>query len=223
MKVITFIALFLSCITGLTIFNHFSIHGSISLVYGLTAFFLTLNLLICYWELCLFACIDKITADNNHYRETYPDNKSQPAIDFVTTKMRCKDVFSASFWSHIWSTYAMFDGSYADRKTYGFAIDIGNGMSTLIPSLLLHLAFTYQFLPAQIIGIIALLFFYQVTYGTFLYWVSFLVNKRHKLISFKENMIYIVGTNVPWVIFGLIGIYASIRLVLDNNYSVFVL
>ena len=115
----------------------------------------------------------------------------------------------------------MFDGSYADRRTFGFAIDIGNGMSTLIPSLLLHIGFTYQFLPAQIIGIIALLFFYQVTYGTMLYWVSFIVNKRYKLISFKENMMYIVGTNVPWVIFGLIGIYASIRLILENSYAVF--
>lgn len=115
----------------------------------------------------------------------------------------------------------MFDGSYADRKTFGFAIDIGNGMSTLIPCLILHFAFTYQVFPAQIIGIIALLFFYQVTYGTLLYWVSFLLNKRHKLISFNENMLYIVGTNVPWVIFGLIGIYASIMMIIDNNYLVF--
>ncbi len=221
MRVLTFVSLFLIIVTGLTVYNHQLVHDSFNGVYLAVIFFLVLNILICAWELCLFAQIDYITETNKRFHQEFPNNKSQPVLNFLLHKMTLKDFFSGRFWSQVWSTYALFDGSYADRRTFGFNVDIGNGMSTLIPSLLLHIGYTYHFLPANIIGIISIMFFYQVTYNTSLYWVSFLVNKRHKLISFNENMIYIVGTNAPWVFFGIIGLYTSIRLTLDNNYSVF--
>ena len=221
MRVLTFVCLFLALLTGLTVFNHYQIHGSVNAIYIAVIFFLVLNILICGWELCLFAQIDHITETNHRFHQEFPDFKSQPVINFLLHKMSMKDFLSGKFWSQVWSTYALFDGSYADRRTFGFNVDIGNGMSTLIPSLILHIGYTYHFLPANIIGIISIMFFYQVTYCTSLYWVSFLVNGRHKLISFNENMIYIVGTNAPWVLFGLTGLYASIRLVLDNSYAVF--
>ena len=34
-------------------------------------------------------------------------------------------------------------------------------------------------------------------------------------------MIYIVGTNRPWFLFGLLGLYVSIRLILESNFTVF--
>ncbi len=61
MRVITFTCLFLAILTGLTAYNHYQVHGVVNAVYLATAFFLVLNILICFWELCLFAKIDHIS------------------------------------------------------------------------------------------------------------------------------------------------------------------
>ena len=221
MRVSTVISLFLTIGTALTFGLHFLIQGHLNWVYMVVGFFLVLNLMICFWELCLFKHIDHIKQRYDLHMANHADNKSQPVMDFMNAGVTRENIFSMKFWSETWSTYALFDGSYADKRTYGFAIDIGNGMSTLIPSLIVHIGLTIHFLPATGLGIIALLLFYQMTYGTVLYWISFVVNKRYRQISFGENMMYIVGTNAPWFIFGVVGIYSAIRLILDNNYSVF--
>lgn len=221
MRVSSLISLFLLIVSALTFGAHYSLHGVLNTTYIIVAFFLVLNLLICFWELCLFFCIDHIKSRFDKHKEEFSDNKSEAVMNFMNSKVTLKNVASMKFWSETWSTYALFDGSYADKRTYGFAIDIGNGMSTLIPSLIVHVGISVQFLPANILGIIALLLFYQMTYGTVLYWISFIVNKRYRLITFNENMMYIVGTNAPWFIFGVVGIYSSIRMILDNNFSVF--
>lgn len=221
MRVSTFISLFLVIVSAFTFVTHYSVHGMLNATYIVVAFFLVLNLLICFWELCLFFCIDHIKSRYDQHLDEFTENKSQAVIDFMNSRVTLQNVFSMKFWSETWSSYALFDGSYADKRTYGFAIDIGNGMSTLIPSLVVHVGLTFHFLPANILGIVALLLFYQMTYGTVLYWISFIVNKRYRLISLNENMMYIVGTNAPWFIFGVVGMYSSIRMILDNNFSVF--
>ena len=43
---------------------------------------------------------------------------------------------------------------------------------------------------------------------------------RHKLISRAEVSIYIWGANSGWVVCGLLGLYASIRLIVDGDYTV---
>ena len=48
----------------------------------------------------------------------------------------------------MWAFYTLYDGSYTDRRTYGFNIDIANGFFTLVPTLVLYAAFTVAFLPA---------------------------------------------------------------------------
>lgn len=221
MRVSTFIALFLTIVSAVTFSAHYLVHGVLNVTYIIVAFFLVLNLLICFWELCLFFRIDHIKSTYDSNLVEFSENKSKAVVNFMNSKVTLQNAFSMKFWSETWSSYALFDGSYADKRTYGFAIDIGNGMSTLIPSLIVHVGLTLHFLPANILGIIALLLFYQMTYGTVLYWISFIVNKRYRLISFNENMMYIVGTNAPWFVFGVVGIYSSVRMILDNNFSVF--
>ena len=44
------------------------------------------------------------------------------------------EALSLKTWASIWSTYAMIDPSYADTRSFGFWIDTGNGISTLIPT-----------------------------------------------------------------------------------------
>jgi hypothetical protein len=46
-------------------------------------------------------------------------------------------------------------------------------------------------------------------------------NHYRVLGQFKENMIYIAGTNSPRFLFGLHGLYVSIRLILENSFAVF--
>jgi len=115
----------------------------------------------------------------------------------------------------------MYDRSYANRKSFGFSVDAGNGLSTLIPCLILHAGFTYHFLDANILGIIMLAVMWQMAYGTLAYWFSFLVNGRHKLLTAEQNILVIIGSNVPWFLFSCAGLYCSVRLILDNSFSVF--
>ena len=199
---------------------HAVLHQQVSWWYLATNFFLILNILICYWEMCLFKHADYVSDHASALMDAHSHEKGKPVMAFLFDKISMKDVLSMKYWSQLWGVYALFDGSYADRRTFGFNVDIGNGMFSILPSLFIHLALTWHVFPAVVVGIVALCVFYQVTYCTFMYWVSFFQVGRHKHISFQEQCIYIWGTNAPWFIFGLIGVYVSIRLILDNNYLV---
>ena len=61
---------------------------------------------------------------------------------------------------------------------------------------------------------------WQWTYVTSVYWVSFFMVRRQRLINRAELYIYIGALNAPWVLFALLGLYVSARLILDGNYSV---
>ena len=62
--------------------------------------------------------------------------------------------------------------------------------------------------------------FWQWLYVSSLYVISFFVAKRDRMISRREVCIYIVGPNSPWILFALLGLYVSVRLILDGNYEV---
>ena len=117
-------------------------------------------------------------------------------------------------------TYALYDGSYADRRTYGFNADVSNEFFTAIPTLVLHATFTVAFLPAVFAGILGVMLFWQWTYMTSVYYVSFFVAGRQKLLSRSETLLYIWGASSPWVVFPLLELYVSIRLIVDGDYGV---
>ncbi|SMB29204.1 conserved membrane protein of unknown function [Sterolibacterium denitrificans] len=221
MNFLAFVGVFLVAVFGATAWNHYQLLGGFSVVYLLVIFFLSLNMLVCLWERVLYLRIDLIEKKNADYRRRFPADKNRPVLDFIFSKVAFSNLFSADYWSDVWATYSLFDGSYADKRTLGFNLDVGNGYWTLIPCLLLHLGFTYHFLPPNVIGIIALCFFYQVVYCTSVYWFSFFNVGRQRLNSRNENLVYIWGTNCPWVLFGLVGMYAAVRLILDNSWAVF--
>lgn len=89
---------------------------------------------------------------------------------FLTSKVPLKAAFSPTVWADVWATYATYDGSFADRRTYGFSVDVA---------------------------------------------------KRHRDLSRGELAGMIFGFNVPWIVFPLVGLYASIRLVVEGSYGVF--
>ena len=175
MKAMYFILSYLVLIPAVTTFNQYQVHGSFSLAYVIVVFFLGLNLLVNYWELILWYKVDFIKEKSDQYYAEHQEDKSLPMLEFMQSKVTLDKIFSPTYWAGAWIGYSMYDRSYANRKTFGFAADVGNGLSTLIPSLMLHIGFTYHFLDANIFGIIMLAFMWQMCYGTFIYWFSFLV------------------------------------------------
>ena len=219
MRVWQLILVYLVGVTGTVVGIHYAMHGFLHGVHIAMTFFMTLNLLICVWEWALLFRLKKIERESEEYLKNYADRKSRPAIKFMNDRATIPGIFLLSFWSRVWSGYAMFDGSYADKRTFGWAIDVGNGISTFIPSLILLAGITHHFLPARVLGIIGLILCYQMTYGTVIYWWSFAAAERYKRLLFREKVIFIAATNAPWFSFGVLGIYVSIRFILENGYG----
>ncbi len=194
-------------------------HPDVGIIYLVLALFLSINLVICYWEICLFFRRDYIEARTEYWRERKETGRS-PAVEFLTSRVPLKAVVSPTVWADVWASYAVYDGSFADRRTYGFNVDVGNGFITAVPTVILYATLTTEFLPPVTAGIVGIMMFWQWTYATSAYWMSFFMAKRHRLITRSELYVLIWGTNAPWVLCPLLGLYVSIHLVLDDSYRI---
>ncbi|MDE0700054.1 MAG: hypothetical protein OXH61_04930 [Acidimicrobiaceae bacterium] len=195
-------------------------HPDVGIMYLVLALFLSTNLVICYWEICLFFRRDYIETRTDYWRERQQETGRSPAVEFLKSKVPLKAALSPTVWADVWATYSVYDGSFADRRTYGFNVDVGNGFVTVVPSVILYATITTEFLPPIAAGVLGIMMFWQWTYATSAYWMSFFVAKRHRRITRSELYILIWGTNAPWVLCPLLGFYASIRLVVDDSYRV---
>ena len=81
----------------------------------------------------------------------------------------------------------------------------------------------YPIVDAKVIGLIGLLKFYQEFYGTIIYALSFISNKRYLETSLIEALLFVVFANGLWFFFPLIGMWASIHMIYSGNYNVFIL
>ena len=213
-------AVVIAILTLLGIGTRYYVHGDLNAIHGLFSLFFSTNLLICYWEACLYLRRDYIEKRAVYWRERRRETGRTPAVEFLTTRVPLRRIFSTTVWAEAWATYAMVDGSYSDRRTFGFIVDIANGYFTPVPTLILYGAFTVGFLPAVVAGIIAAMLFWQWTYVSSLYWVSFFVAGRHALITKRELFVYIGVPNAFWVLCPAFGLYVSVRLILDGNYGI---
>lgn len=204
--------------TGIGI--NFWLNGILNACYCLLSLFFSINLMICYWEACLFWRRDYIEKRAGYWRERCAETGRTPAAAFMTTEIPLSRILSPTTWADAWASYSLYDGSYADRRTFGFNVDIANGFFTAIPSLVLYAAYTVAFLPATVAGILGAMLFWQWVYMTSVYIVSFYVVERHKLISKADTCFYIWGINSAWILFALLGLYVSIRLIVDGDYGV---
>src|SRR5262245_32344872 len=128
--------------TALPIYLHRHEHGVWNAHQMGLAFFVWLNAIIALWELCLFLRIDLIEEQHRRFAAEYRGRELERARDFFAMRVPIAKLFSATLWAELWSTYSVFDDSYADRKSFGFFVDIGNGFSTLVPSLLVLFGMT---------------------------------------------------------------------------------
>ena len=215
-----FAALVVATLTVLGIAGRYQVHGDLNVLHSLLSLFLSLNLLICYWEICLFLRRDLVETRTAYWRERRERTGRTPAVEFLRTKVPLVRLPSPTVWADVWAAYSQYDSSYADRRTFGFNVDIVNGFLTAVPTLLVYAAYTFRFLPALLTGIVGVILFWQVMYGASVYLISFFVAGRQTQISRWELYTWIVAPNSPWMAGGLLGVYVSIRLITDGDYSV---
>ena len=195
-------------------------YGDFNAIHCLLSLFFSINLLICYWEMCLFFKRDYIETRTEYWRRRRRETGRTPAVEFLTTRVPLRRILSPAVWADVWATYSLADGSFSDRRTWGFNVDVANGFFTPLPTLVLYVTFTLNFIPAVLAGMLGLILSWQWTYGTSVYWVSFFMARRQRLITRSELYLYIGALNAPWVLFALLGMYVSARLILDGDYSV---
>ena len=200
--------------------TRYYVHAELDVLHCLFSLFFSINLLICYWEACLFLRRDYIEQRTIYWRRRQSETGRAPVGEFLSTRVPWARVLSPTVWADVWATYSQFDESYADRRTFGFNVDIANGFVTPAPTLVLYAAYTVGFLPAVAAGILGVMVFWQWAYATSVYLVSFFVAKRQRLITTGEMYTYILAMSSPWVLFALLGLYVSVRLILDGNYGV---
>ena len=123
-------------------------------------------------------------------------------------------------WTLVWSGYALYDPGYAERHSFGFNIDVGNGFSTIIPATLFAFGMTYDIVSPQILGIIGVAMFWQMFYGTVVYFFQFFYSGRHRGHSKDAIWLFVGGTNGMWFIFPLWGIAISVWMILNNSMAI---
>ena len=219
-RVLSFVILVVGLLSASGLGLRYAMQQSFNLVHAGLSVFLSVNLLICYWEACLFLQRSRVETRTVYWRHRRAATGNRPHVEFFTARIPWKRVLQPSVWADVWATYAQFDPSFADRRTFGFNVDIANGFATAVPTLLLYAALTLEFLPARIAGMVGLALCWQWVYMTSVYWVSFFVANRQASVTRQELQLYVLGTNAPWVVFPLLGLYVSVRLIVEGNYSV---
>lgn len=215
-----FAALVVAILTLLGVGARYQVHGDLNTIHSVLSLFLSINLLVAYWEICLFLRRDLVETRTATWREWRKRTGRTPAIEFLRTRIPLVRLLSPTVWADVWAAYSQYDSSYADRRTFGFNVDIVNGFLTPVPTLIVYAAYTFHFLPALWTGIVGVILFWQVMYGAWVYLVSFFVAGRQARISRRELYTYILAPNSPWMAGGLLGVYVSIRLITDGDYSV---
>ena len=221
MRVWTCVVIFIVLVAGGAVAARFLVHQSIDPFHALLAVFLAVNILVCYWELCLFWRRGHVEARLDHWRGRVETTGISAARAYMTMRMPRPTRFaSPTFWSDIYAAYATYDPAYVDRGSCGFNIDVANGFWTLLPSILLLANYSSPFLPATVGGFVGMAIFYQWIYVTLLYVQSFFVAGRQASITRAEVFIYIWTINLAWILCAIVGLYVSINLVLDGHYGV---
>lgn len=207
--------------TGLHTWLHHRVHGVYNLTQIALAFFLVINVLVAWWELALYFCQDQILAEYEATKEPYRGREMQRIVEIFARPVPVLRLLSFRQWTTIWSGYSLFDPGYSDRRSFGYNIDVGNGFTTLIPATLFAFGMTFDWMPAPVLGIIGVIMFWQMFYGTAVYFFQFFNNGRHHGHSLRDLILFVGITNFMWFVFPLWGLATSIQLILDRSYALF--
>ena len=199
---------------GLALLLHHAIHGVVNGWHAAISFFLAINTMICWWEISLGLHIGEI----EHWHHDPAGQGERPEGTVFLARVGPRELLSTRLWARIWSEYAAYDPSYADRGSFGFAIDVGNGWTTLLPGLVFLVGMSSGIGSPVVLGLVGVVLFYQKLYGTCLYLFTFLFNRRWQGRPLGQVVAMVGGTNGIWIVFPAIGLYVSFRLILENDF-----
>ncbi len=80
-------------------------------IYVILSVFFSFNILICWWEACLFLQRTRVENRTAYWRERRVQTGRLPHVEFFTTKIPLKQAFNSKTWADIWATYAQYDPS----------------------------------------------------------------------------------------------------------------
>ena len=207
--------------TCLHVWLHQRTHGLYNATQIGLAFFLVVNVMIAWWEIALFVQQDQIRAEYDGLREPYRGREMDAVVEVFVRPIPLLRVLSFREWTRVWSTYSLFDPGYSDRRSFGYNIDVGNGFTTIIPATFFAFGMTFDFVPPRVLGIVGIVIFWQMFYGTAVYFFQFFNNGRHRGHRVRDVLLFVGVSNLSWLIFPLWGLYASAQLILDGSYAVF--
>ena len=193
-----------------------------NLIVSSLIFFNNLNIFISICEICLGIHIEFIQKDYQKLREIYKGKELSGCMALFAKPLTISELFQGKTWALMWSTYSLYDPSYQNNESFGFFIDFGNGMSTIIPCLIVNAGMIFpDKMSHLLVGCVSIAMYWQVMYGTFIYFLSFCFNKRYRFFSMKEMVLFVGCTNGTWVVFPTIGIYAAVCMLSDGNMDIF--
>ena len=141
---------------------------------------------------------------------------------FLFERVTVRELFSLRYWAVMWSTYCALDPSYADTKSFGYCVDVGNGWTTLLPTIAFAVGMTTPaVLSARWLGMLGLMEFYKELYGTIIYFFQYVNNRRFDRSPKAHVWGIVVPANGIWIGFPLLGMWACSRLIVDGNFDVF--
>ena len=223
MRVYHFLVSYVLLTTMGPAYYHAQEYGSYNMSQAVMSFFLGMNFLVCIWEIGLGINIDFIYAENKRLTRKYRKNNFGAVMDFFAKPLSLTEMFTLKYWASVWSTYSLYDPSYANRESFGFFVDVGNGWTTLVPTLLFQAAMTIDLdsygLSPLVVGVVGILSFYQEFYGTVIYFLSFFMNKRHMGKGVVEVLLFVGLTNGIWFFCPLLGMSLSYQMIRDGNYA----
>ncbi len=186
-------------------------------------FFNSINLFVAMCEIILGYHIMYIKKDYQDRLKKYGKGKEwDSAFDVLSMPLTLAEVFHGKTWALMWSTYSLFDPSYQNHESFGFFIDVGNGWSTIPPSLYLNYAICYpEKVSPLILGCVVIASYWQMLYGTVIYFLSFFFNKRYEGRSNVVSiLIFVVIVNGIWFFFPSVAIYAAYCILRDGNLGI---
>lgn len=213
-----YVTAFVVAAFGAQVFVHASEHGAVVPAQAAAALFVAINALICVWEVSLFVHRAEVRRQYAALRRRYK-RRLPPGVALFDT-VTLSQALSLKHWAVIWSTYSLLDDSYSDPKSFGFWIDTGNGISMLVPTVLLGVGMTYDVLPARALGALGLVANWQMLYGTVLYFSQYCLNERYKGWGKTEVGIVIVANGI-WIAFPAHIMLCCWRLIESGTFDAF--
>lgn len=211
---VVYIALFVVGWTSLLIKYHYDLHHLFNKTQICLALFLVINTMICLWEIALFIHIPLIKRNSERLLRKTPSGSLGTLFLFQPLSLRA--ALSLETWSEIWTVYSLVDTSYANSDSFGWSIDTGNGISALVPSIVLAIGMSnHDLMSPKTLGCIGLASYWQMCYGTLLYFFQYVYHKRWKKHgnSWMHIVCLVVMTNVFWIVFPLLGMLTSVRMI----------